>query len=420
MFDVAVIGAGVVGGMIAHALARYELKICMLEKNHDVAMGASSSNSGIVHAGFDAVPGSLKAKLNVRGSEMMEKITGSLGVPYRNNGSLVVAFSQEEEEELKKLCQRGLENGVKKLKLLRKEELTKLEPNIGNGALSALYAPTGAIVSPYELTIAAIGNAMDNGAELYRNFKVENIICTNEDYEIVSGKQSVKAKFVINAAGLYADQIAYMIGDRSFSLHSRKGEYLLLDKECGGLVNATIFGAPGPMGKGILVSPTTDGNLLLGPTSEEEENKSDKTTTATGLEQILKGASKRVEGIPVQKRITSFCGRRAVGTTGDFIINVPKKGFINVAGIESPGLSASPAIAEYVVELLREEGLSLTEKQDYIAIRKSSHAFRNAKIEEKNQIIQKDSRYEELFADVKESQKGKLLKQFIKTPVHGI
>ncbi len=393
MFDVAVIGAGVVGGMIARTLAKYELKLCILEKENDVATGASCANSGIVHAGFDAAPGSLKAKLNVRGCEMMQKVAEELGVPYRNNGSLVVAFSDEEETGMKKLYQRGLENGVKQLSLLNKEELRALEPNIGKKAISALYAPTAGIISPYELAIAAVGNAMDNGAELKRNFEVKRITYQDGIYEIFSDDQSVKARFVINAAGLYSDKIAAMVGDDSFTVHPRKGEYLLLDKECGSLVNATIFGAPGPMGKGILVSPTADGNLLLGPTSEDEQDKEDKTTTTFGLDKIIEGAAMRVEGIPFQKRITSFCGLRAVGNTGDFIINSPKEGFINVAGIESPGLTASPAIGEYIVELLKEQNLSFAEKQEYEPKRKPVHAFRNASMEEKNRMIQKDSRY---------------------------
>lgn len=393
MYDVAIIGAGVVGAMIARTLSAYNLKICILEKENDVAIGATKANSAIVHAGFDAENGTLKAKLNVEGSKMMKKITEELGVKYKNIGSLVIGFNDRDRKMIEELLIRGQKNGVEGLKVLEKEELKKLEPNISGNVLCALYAPTGAIVCPYELTIAAVGNAMDNGAELKRNCEVIAITQVESDYEIASADESIKAKFVVNAAGLYTDKIANMIGDNSFKITPRKGEYILLDKECGDIASHTIFRTPSPMGKGILVSPTVDGNLLTGPTSVNITDKEDKSTTPDGFTQIIKEANENVSGIPYNKTITSFCGLRAAGDTGDFIINSPRHGFINVAGIESPGLSASPAIALMVKDMIEKQGGKLEKKADFNPIRKAAHYFRNADISEKNEIIKNDKTF---------------------------
>jgi len=414
MYDVVIIGAGVVGGMIARTLAAYELRICIVEKGNDVAVGATRANSAIVHAGFDAKVGSLKAKLNVRGSEMMPGIAKELGVKYQNNGSLVIGFNEDDRSTIEELYERGCQNGVKDLKILNKEELKKLEPNLSDEVTVALYAPTGAIICPYELTIAAIGNAMDNGAALERNFEVTEIREKDGIYEVCAGDRVMEAKYVINAAGLYSDKIAAMIGDTSFNVHPRRGEYILLDRECGGIVSHTIFRTPSKMGKGILVSPTVDGNLLTGPTSVDIEDKEDTSTTAAGFDRVIREAKENVPGIPYNKTITSFCGLRAVGSTGDFIINSPKKGFINTAGIESPGLSASPAIAEYVLDLLKEQGLELTAKASYNPIREPQHAFREATIEEKNEMIKKDKSFGKIVCRCETVTEGEIL-QAIRT-----
>lgn len=393
MYDVAIIGAGVVGALTARLLSRYDLKLCILEKCGDVAMGTSKANSAIVHAGFDAPEGSMKAKLNVRGSEMMEQIAGELGVKYRRNGSLVIARSEAEMAQVRILCDRGTANGVRDLRVIGPEELRELEPNISKNALGALYAPTGAIICPYDLTIAAVGNAMDNGADLKLDFAVTAIDREAGFFRIHAPAGTVEARYVVNAAGLYADAIAAMVGDNSFHIHPRRGEYVLLDRECGGHVSRTIFQPPTKAGKGILVTPTVDGNLLLGPTSEDRTDKEDKDTTAEGLAAVQRLAAESVEALPRNKIITSFCGLRAVGDTGDFIIRPACPGFVSAAGIESPGLSAAPAIAEELAALLEKEGLVLTEKADFDPIRPSSHHFREASMEEKNAIIVKDPAY---------------------------
>lgn len=416
MFDIVIIGAGVVGGMIARTLSAYDLKICIVEKENDVAMGATKANSAIVHAGFDAKEGSLKAKLNVRGSEMMPKVTEELGVKYINNGSLVIGFTEEDGETIKELYERGCTNGVKDLKIVGKEELKVLEPNLSEEVLCALYAPTGAITCPYELTIAAIGNAMDNGAELELNFEVKEIREKDGYYEVCSEDKVLETKYVINAAGIYSDKIAAMVGDTSFNVHPRRGEYILLDKECGNLVSHTIFRTPSKMGKGILVTPTVDGNLLTGPTSVDIEDKDDTSTTSAGFDKIISLAKENVPSIPYNKTITSFCGLRSVGSTGDFIINAPKKGFINVAAIESPGLTSAPAIAEYVVELLKEQSAELLPKEDYNPIREPQHAFREASMEEKNEMIKKDKSFGKIICRCETITEGEILREIRMNP----
>ncbi len=391
MTEILVIGAGVVGGMIARELTRYTPSVAIAEAGYDVALGATRANSAIVHAGFDAKEGSLKALLNVRGSKMMEKVCSELGVKYKNNGSLVVGFDEEDKETLLGLIERGNKNGVEGLKLLSREEILSIEPNIGDEVKYALHAPTGAILCPYELCMAAVGNAMDNGASLYLDFKVVSIEKQTDGYLVKSDDgREIFAKYVVNAAGARSDEVAALVGDESFSVKPRRGEYMLLDKECGGLIGHTVFSCPSKMGKGILVSPTVDGNLLLGPTAEDIEDKTDTRTTAQGIAKIRAGVCRQVKGVNFGKVITSFSGLRAVGSTGDFIITSPRDGFVNAAGVESPGLSAAPAIAEYVRDILKEQGLSLEKRADFNPNRKPMHYFSSLSVEEKNEIIKEN------------------------------
>ncbi len=416
MYDVVIIGAGVVGGMIARVLSRYELNVCLIDKENDVACGATKANSAIIHAGFDAKEGSLKAKLNVQGSEMMEKIAEDLGVKYQRNGSLVIGFCDEDKDIIENLYQRGIQNGVKELAILNQDELRALEPNISDNAVFALYAPTGAITCPYELTIAAVGNAMDNGVHLKLNFEVVKIKTIANGFEIASESETIQTKYIINAAGLFADKIAKMVGDDSFTIHPRKGEYILLDKECGNIVSHTIFQTPTKAGKGILVTPTVDGNLLIGPTSVDMEDKTDVSVSRYRLTQVMSGAGKSVKNIHYGKSITSFCGHRAAGSTGDFIIGSNIQNVINVAGIESPGLSASPAIAEYVKNLLIEQGLTLTEKKNYNPKRRSMTYFRDASEKEKNEIIKQNPAFGRILCRCELVTEGEILEAISTNP----
>ncbi len=410
MYDIAIIGAGVVGGMIARELSRLDARICILEKENDVAKGATRANSAIVHAGFDAKEGSLKARFNVRGSKLMEGVCSELGVKYKRNGSLVIGFTDEDKKTLEELLARGNANGVEGLTLLEGDALKAAEPNLSDNVTCALSAPTGAIVCPYELCIASIGNAMDNGAELLCNFAVSSIEKSENGYTVTAADgRRVTATYLINAAGIYADAIARMVGDESFSIHPRRGEYILLDRTCGSMAQHTLFRTPSKMGKGILVTPTVDGNLLLGPTSVDMEDKEDHATHAEGLSLVMRQAGENLScPVPFGQSITSFCGLRAVGSTGDFIIN-EKNGFVNVAGIESPGLSSAPAIAEYVSELLRGAGMSFSEKPDFNPIREAKHTFRDASIEEKNAIIAKDPAYGRIICRCETVTEGEIL-----------
>ena len=416
MYDAVIMGAGVIGGMPARTLTSYGMKVCIIEKENDVAMGATKANSAIVHAGFDAKEGSLKAKLNVKGSEMMADVAKELGVKYQNNSSLVIGFNDEDKKTIEELYKRGVENGVKKLAVLTGDEARKIEPNLSDNVTCALNAPTGAIICPYELTLAAIGNAMDNGAELKLNSKVVEIKKNGETFEVVTEKETVSTKIVINAAGVYSDKVAEMVGDDSFSINPRRGEYILLDREEGGLVRHTIFRTPSKMGKGILVSPTVDHNLLLGPTSVDIEDKEDTATTQEGFVHIIKEANENVKNLALNKAITSFCGLRATGSTGDFIINSPIKGFINAAGIESPGLSASPAIAEYIAELIKGQGYKMEKDASFNPNRKNMHYFKEATIEEKNEIIKKDSAFGKIVCRCETVTEGEILEAIRTNP----
>lgn len=415
MYDVVIIGAGVIGGMIARELSRYGAKVCILEKENDVSKGASSANSGIVHAGFDAETGSLKAILNVKGAKMMKQVTDELGVKYKNNGSIVAGFNEDDERTINELYARGVANGVEQLQVLTGEKIRKIEPGLSKDVSVALYAPTAGIVCPYELTIASIGNAMDNGCELRYGFNVDKIEYADGIYKIYKGNEFVETKFVVNAAGLYSDSIANMIGDNSFDVHPRRGEYMLLDKG-NASVSHTVFKTPSKMGKGILVSPTVDGNLLLGPTSVDMTDKEDKSVYAEGLAAIRKSASDCVDNIKYNKIITSFCGLRAVGDTHDFIINSPKDGFVNVAGIESPGLSASPAIAEYVRIMLQDMGFNFELKSNFNPYRKPDHYFKNLTMEEKNKIISADNRYGKIICRCETVTEGEIVEAIHKNP----
>ncbi len=415
MKDVVIIGAGVIGGAVARELSKYKLDICILEKCADVAMGATRANSAIVHAGFDAKAGSLKAKLNVMGSEMMEDYTRELGVKYKRNGSLVVGFTEEDKNTLEELRERGEANGVRGLRVISRDEILKIEPSIGEGVTCALYAPTGAIVCPYELCMATVGNAMDNGAELKLNFEVKSIEKIDGGYKVSSDKESVSARYVINCAGVYSDAVAKMVGDDSFTVIPRRGEYMLLDKECGSLVSHTIFRCPSKMGKGILVSPTVDGNLLLGPTAENIEDKEDKSTTAAGLAKVRMQANEQVAGINFGKIITSFTGLRSVGSTGDFIIN-EKDGFINCAGVESPGLSSAPAIGQYVRELIENSGEKLVKNESFNGVRRPMHYFKECTEEEKNAIIAENPAYAHIICRCEMTSEGEIVEAIHTNP----
>ena len=411
MYDIAIVGAGVTGAMTARELSQYDLKIALLDKCNDVAMGATKANSGIVHAGFDAAEGSLMAKLNVEGCAMMAETCKKLNVPYKNNGSLVVAFSEEETEHLQKLYDRGVKNGVPDMKILSKEELLAMEPNLNPDACGALYAPTAGIVCPYELTIAAAECAVTNGVEFIRNCEVKAVETDDEKITLDTTQGKIEAKYVINAAGVFADDLARMAGDDTIHITARRGEYFLLDKSVGNTVNHTIFQCPSKMGKGILVAQTVDGNLLMGPTAEDIEDKSDVSTSNAGLNNVKKFAAKSVPTINARNAITSFTGLRAHADAHEFIIGVSEKNprLINAAGIESPGLSSSPAIAKYIDNIVKSLFSDLTVKADYDDTREAPVRFRHMTDEEREELIKKNSAYGRIICRCETITEGEIL-----------
>lgn len=418
IYDVAIIGAGVVGGLTARQLMKYKLSVCVIESGCDVALGATKANSAIVHGGYDPVPGTLKAKLNVKGTAMMEKLCEELEVHYKNNGSMVVAFDEEQLEHVKKLYERGKLNGVPGLSVISGDEARKIEPALSKNIVGALLCESSGIVCPYDLTIAAVGNAMDNGADLALDFKVIEIKDNGESYEIISDDgATIQARYVVNSAGLGSDDIARMFGDE-YHITAKKGEYMLLDKSEGGLVKKTIFQTPTKAGKGILVSPTVDGNLLVGPTSEKTD-KDDKSTTPGGLDTIKEKASMSAENINYRAVITSFAGLRAsCDESDDFILEISKNSprAVNAVGIDSPGLSSSPAIAEYIVDLLRTAGLKLEENADFCGKRVNCKHFRTLSEEEKNEMIKKCPSYGRVICRCETVTEGEILDAIRQNP----
>ncbi len=421
LYDIAIIGAGVSGAFIARELSRYNLKTVIIEKCPDVAMGTTKANSAIVHAGFDAETGTMKAKLNVRGTELMPKVCGELNVPFRAIGSLVVAYSEKEKETLDILYKRGIANGVPKMKIVDKNELKELEPNISDKAEAALLAGTAGIVCPYELAIAAVTNAVENGAELIRGCEVTGIDYS-DCFTLSTSKGEIKAKYVVNAAGIYSDIIARMIGDDSFNIIVRKGEYYLLDKAEGSKLNHVLFACPNEMGKGILLTPTVDGNVLAGPTALDIEDRTDVDTTAEGLGFVTKEAGKSVPSVNLRNCITSFAGLRAHTdrADNDFVIGASSKNekFINAAGIESPGLSSAPAIGEYIADIIV-KGLDAEKKDSFNPVRPAPVRFREMNTGERKALIEKDRRYGRIICRCETVTEGEII-DAIKGPVGAV
>ena len=371
MYDVVVIGSGVSGCASARELSRYNLKICVLEKEEDVCCGTSKANSAIIHAGYDAPSGSLKAKLNVEGSQMMEQLSKDLDFHYKQNGSFVVCVNEEERDNITVLYERGVKNGVKGLRIIDRQELLALEPNISDSAVAALYAPTGAIVCPFGMNYAFAENAAANGVEFFFDTKVTGFEKKDDIWVVRTSKGEVETRYVVNAAGVYADTLHNMVSEKKIHITPRRGDYILLDKAVEGFVTHTIFQLPGKLGKGVLVTPTVHGNTLVGPTAVDIEDKEGTNTTQTGLDELVKKAHSTVKNLPVRQVITSFAGLRAHEDGGKFVIEEVEdaKGFIDCAGIASPGLSSAPAIGRMVAEIIRDLS-GAEEKKDFVATRK--------------------------------------------------
>lgn len=416
MFDVGIIGCGVTGAAIAFELSKYNLKIAIIEKENDVAMGSTKANSAIIHAGYDPKPGTLMAKLNVRGSFLCKEICEKLDVPYDNCGALVYAFNDEDKKTLEVLLDRGNKNEVPGLKIIDREEVLKLEPDTGDEVVAALYAPSSAIVSPWELCLAMAEAAVKNGAKLFLDSEVKGIKKADSGYVVDCGSEKIECRFLVNAAGFYSDKIHDMVASHEFDIIPGRGQYFLLDKSEGGRAKHTIFQCPSKVGKGVLVSPTVHGNLIVGPDAETVLGE-DKSTTTEGLNFVKKTALRSIKSIDYRNSIRNFAGVRSKTKIDDFIIGKVEgaKGFIDAAGMCSPGLSSAPAVGEYVAELLKEDGLLLEKKDNFIFERKRIK-FKHLSASEKQKLIEKDPAYGKVVCRCETITEGEI-KACFNTPI---
>lgn len=409
-YDTIIIGAGVTGCAVARELSRRAGTILVVDRESDVCEGTSKANSAIIHAGHDALPGTMKARFNVAGNAMMDAVSEELDIPFRRNGAMVVCWGEDEVGKLKELLDRGERNGVPGLKLISGNEARALEPNLQDDVCAALYAPSSGIVCPFEMTLAYAENAYANGARFSLSTQVLGIEKNDDGFTVKTSKGDFQSRCVVNCAGVYADRIHDMVCEHAFSITARKGEYFLLDKNAGGHVHGTIFQAPTAMGKGVLVTPTVHGNLLVGPTATDVDDREDTATTRAGMDGLKVTAARSVKDIPFNQTITSFVGLRATGSTGDFIIGEDEqvRGFFDVAGIESPGLSSAPAIGAYVADLVAER-LSLKENPGFNPIRKGIPKLASLPFEERRRLIAGRPDYGQIVCRCEQISEGEIL-----------
>lgn len=390
MYDVAIIGCGVAGSSIAYRLSKFDLKTVVLERENDVAMGATRANSAIIHAGYDPEEGTLMAKLNVRSVEMTKELCEKLSVPFAQIGSLVLAFSEEESAHVEKLYARGTANGVPGLKVLSAEEVKAMEPNVADNVTSALYAPSAGIINPWEYALALSETAVTNGVEIRLESEVTAIAKTANGFEISVGDEKIEAKYVINAAGVEAALVHDMVLDHAFDITPNKGEYFLLDKSEGFRAKHVVFQCPSKVGKGVLVSPTVHGNLIVGPNAVACE-AGDTSVTADNLAFVRTMAAKSIPSVDFRQNIRNFAGVRPNSSSDDFIIEA-HDGFFDVAGIKSPGLASAAAIAEYVEDMMRDNGVVLNAKADAVDTREQVR-FKEMSHEERIELVKKNPLY---------------------------
>lgn len=392
MRDIIVIGAGVVGCSIARELSKYNLDVLVVEKNSDVSEGVSKGNSGIVHAGYNEKIGTLKAKLNIEGNKIFDDLSRDLQFPFKRNGAFILAFKDEEMKTLESLKENGEKLGVEGLEILTREEALNIEPNLNKEIVGVLNVKTSGIVSPYEMTIALAENAAENGVEFKLNSKVTNIEKISEGYKVtLNNKEVVSGKIIINASGLEGAFLNNLVSMTKREINPVKGEYCLFDKVAGAMINKTLFQVPNKLSKGVLVTPTAEGNLLVGPNAVEGKTLE---TSREGIDEILDKSKKSLEELPVARILNTFSGIRPKTKEGDFIIEevADAKNFINVIGIDSPGLTAAPAIGVYVVNMIKEK-LDLVEKKNFKKTREKIVRFAELSLEEKNRLIKEKPAY---------------------------
>lgn len=368
MYDISIIGAGVVGSAIARELSKYNLSVALLEKESDVATGASKANTGIVHGGYVAKAGTLKGELCIQGNAMYEKLESELNFGYQKTGGLVLAFDDEDEKTLEKIYENALKVGQSEseIEIIYGDQIKEIEPHVGEQAQAAFYCKTIGVASPYEFTIALAENAVDNGVDLKLESEVIGIEKNNDVFEIETTQEKIESRFVINAAGIYADKIASMVDTADFEVYPMRGEYVVFSKSQSHLVNSVIFQAPNPKTKGVVATTTTHGNFMIGPNAEEIDKKNDVSTTFKEIKYIIDQARKSIPDFDINRMLRTFAGLRPKSTRGDFIIEESElPGFIQAAGIDSPGLTSSPAIAKKVVNILTEAGVEFEAKEDF-------------------------------------------------------
>ena len=393
MYDVIIIGAGVSGSAIAMELSKYKLDVCVLEKEEDVCCGTSKANSGIVHAGFDAKQGSLMAQLNLRGNLMMPKLAKDLDIPFKQNGAIVVCIDKDSLSNLYDLYNRGIDNGVEELEIIEdKKRIFEIEPNLSPDTVAILYAKRSGIICPFSLNIAMAENACVNGVKFEFDTEVTGFTKNSDSWVVHTNNADFSCKYVVNAAGVYADDLHNMISKDKIEITARRGDYLLLDKKAGQHVSKTIFALPSKLGKGVLVSPTVHGNLLIGPTAIDVDDKDNIATTQAGIDALIEKASLNVKDIPLRQVITSFAGLRAHEANHEFYIKESSEGFIDCSGIESPGLTSSPAIGEYVKEMIVNK-LKPSLREDYNPHRKSIVNVAELSKDERAKLINKNPLY---------------------------
>ena len=416
-YDVIVIGAGVTGCAVARYLSRYALRVLVLDKEEDICSGTSKANSGIVHAGFDAPPGSFKARMNVKGCGMIRELAKTLEFTYRNNGSLVLCFDESAKPDLQKLYDRGIANGVEGLQILTGDETRAKEPAVSGEVVAALWAPTAGIVCPFSLTAAFAENAAANGVEFRFLTQVQKISKTDGGFSVMTDQGELSAKTVVNAAGVYADVFHNMVSSHQIAITPRRGEYVLMDREVGDLVDATIFQLPDKLGKGVLVTPTAHGNLLVGPNAQDLDDKEDTETTQAGMDDIRARALRSVPNVPYNKMITSFSGLRAHDDQGDFVLGEPEDcaGFFDAAGIESPGLTSAPAIGEYLSDLIAEK-LNAAKKPDFQEKRKGFTEVAKLPPSERAKLIAERPEYGTIVCRCENISEGEIIDAIRRTP----
>ena len=388
-FDAVIIGAGVTGSAVARELSRRRGRFLVLERAMDVCEGTSKANSAIVHAGFDALPGTLKAKMNVRGNEMMDQLARELGFGFARVGAMVVCLDQADLPHLEELYQRGLTNGVQGLRLLTGDEARALEPNLSDSACGVLLAETSGIVDPFDLTLGLAESAALNGVEFRFDTAVTGLEKTPDGWTVHTDQGDFETRAVVNAAGVYADEIHNWVSDKKLTITARRGEYMLLDNTVGDHVHRTIFQLPGKLGKGVLVTPTIHGNLLVGPTAADTEDKEFTATTPEGLSDLRAKCGLAVKDVPLRQVITSFSGLRAHEAGDDFVLGETAPGFFDAAGIESPGLTSAPAIGEYLARLIA-DSLGLPENPDFDPLRAAVPHFKMMPPQDRQALVAQD------------------------------